>query len=1011
MLISDVWTGLDGIPSPSDTEALNARWEQWESAARSCGDERLNDLASQYRTHDATRALFESVFGNSPFLSHCLLSDVEFAARLVSEGPDKATAAILADARDMEKLGNDTRRTLMTRLRKAKSNLAFAVALADITSVWDVMTTTRALSDFAAATLHASCGLLLREERDKGKLNVTDQSDPNVGSGLIVLGMGKLGAGELNYSSDVDLILLFDEETSPVADGWPQPLFSRLARNLVTVMAKRTEDGYVFRTDLRLRPDPNSTPPAVSTRAAETYYRTVGQTWERAAMIKAKPIAGDFEAAERFMASNEGFVWRRNLDFASMRDIQAAKRQINAHRGSKNIDVEGHNVKLGRGGIREIEFFTQSQQLIWGGQNDELRGRETLSMLDVLARTGRITLSCASELKSAYTFLRRVEHRVQMTDDQQTHSLPETQEGVEKLAIFLGYPDRDAFAAELVEKLETVQSNYNGLLENRPSAGTGIDISFDAEQPGADDLNALGEQGFEDAEAVWSMVRNWHRGEIRATSVGRSREMVIELTPTILGAFSTLPEPDAALLRFNEFLAGLSRSVNLFAILNARPDLIALIADIMGTAPELSNWLRRSPNLLESALQRDFEDLELPEDLGLEREMEESARRGLVRLFYKLEFGIDEMIDDLKSAVEKAMPDGFDSQNMLDVERRWVQQRKFQVGVHMLRGYLTPVQASEPLSGIAQASVSVLLEDLQGQFAQVHGKVPGGKLAVLAFGKLGSQELTLASDLDLIFVYEIEPDASMSDGAKALSPTAYYARFCRRFINALTAPTNEGRPYEVDMRLRPSGKSGPIACMLETFESYQREKAWTWEILALTKARVIYSEGDLGQRLEAIFKQVLTTKRDPAVIKDDILDMRRRIDEEFLESKGASIKYRHGGLMDLEMIAQYLQIRHAAEQPDILRRDSISVFEKAGELGLVDEDAAGELADAAVFWRNLQGMLILTAGSNQTDDDASDQLKRSLGRNYSASMFETFADDIQRTAELVKDRYARIIGT
>ena len=334
MLISDVWTELKGIPLPSDAEALNARWEQWDSAASSCNDERLKDQPSRYRAEDVTRALFESVFGNSPFLSHCLLSDVEFAARLVEEGPDKATAAILADTRDMTKLQTDNRRTLMKRLRLAKSNLALAVALADITSVWDVMKTTKALSDFAAATLHASCGLLLREEHDKGKLNADDQTDPNVGSGLIVLGMGKLGAGELNYSSDVDLILLFDEETAPVADGWPQPLFSRLARNLVTVMAKRTEDGYVFRTDLRLRPDPNSTPPAVSTRAAETYYRTVGQTWERAAMIKANPIAGDFEAAERFMTANEGFVWRRNLDFASMRDIQAAKRQINAHRGS-----------------------------------------------------------------------------------------------------------------------------------------------------------------------------------------------------------------------------------------------------------------------------------------------------------------------------------------------------------------------------------------------------------------------------------------------------------------------------------------------------------------------------------------------------------------------------------------------------------------------------------------------------------------------------------------------------
>lgn len=1010
MRVSELWENAAGIPAPADLESAERRWEQWSAAAESTGEDAVIEFARKVRERGAGRAVLDSVFGNSPFLSHCVLGDVEFAARLLSEGPDQSVADLLASVRDTGGITEESRSSLMRRLRKAKSNIAAAVAISDITSVWTVMQTTRALSDFASAALHASCSLLLGEEARKGNFAPPDPADPAAGSGLIVLGMGKLGAGELNFSSDVDLILLFDEEAAPVPDGFPQPLFSRLARNLVNVMAKRNEDGYVFRTDLRLRPDPNSTPPAVSTRAASTYYQTVGQTWERAAMIKARAIAGDYAAAERFKKANEGFIWRRNLDFASMRDIQAAKRQINAHRGSAKIAVEGHNVKLGRGGIREIEFFTQSQQLIWGGQNPELRGRETLSMLAALARTGRITSACAEQLGAAYEFLRRVEHRIQMTDDQQTHSLPESESGVEKLATFLGYGSRGELAEDLVRQLEIVQLHYNGLLEHSASASADFDLDFESADPVPEALESLRGAGYEDPDAVWNMVRRWHAGKVRATGIEKARELLIELTPLILEAFAGLPEPAEALGRFDQFLGGLAQPVNLFAILSARPDLISLIADIIGAAPELSGRLRRNPGLLESAVQRDFEDLELPDDLGLEREMEEAARRGLVRLFYKLEFGVDEMASDLNAALDRGMPNGFDFQSMLDIQRRWAQERKFQVGVHLLRGYLTPLQAGEPLSGIAVTNLSVLIPVLKEQFAKSHGTVRGGQIAIIAFGKLGAGEMTMASDLDLIFVYSLEDGDADSDGPKPLPPTAYYARFCRRFLNAVTAPTSEGRLYEVDMGLRPSGRSGPIACLFEQFETYQREKADTRETMALAKARVIFSEGDLGGRVEDIIASVLTTERDPDALRTDVLAIRKGIDRQPQGGADQSIKYRPGGLLDLDSIAQFLQLRHAAAHPDILHRDSISVFRKAGDLGLLETAAASELAGATEFWRNLQGMLILTVGQDRRNDDAADALRHTLGRNYSDTMFETFTADIHRTASLVQSHYRDIIG-
>ena len=1004
------WTdGSAAFPLPSDLAAMAARWEQWDAAAASCGDPEVRSFAESASGQPVVKSCLDAVFGNSPFLSHNLLFNPGLVRRIFADGPGPVIEDCIRDVRDPHRLGSETRAELMARLRSAKSSVATAAAIADIGLGAPVMQVTGWLSELASATLHASCCHLLRELYERGKAELADPCHPAPDSGLIVLGMGKLGAGELNYSSDVDVIILFDDDAACIPAGNQQRLFSQLARNLVTVMAKRTAEGYVFRTDLRLRPDPGTTPPAVSVARAVRYYRTIAQTWERAAMIKARPIAGDLAAGQRFLEANAGFVWRKNLDFPALRDIQAIKRKINAHKGSGDIAVEGHNVKLGRGGIREIEFLTQTRQLIWGGQNRELRGRGTIEMLNSLAVAGRISAGAASELQDAYLFLRRVEHRIQMVNDQQTHSLPGDREGTDRIAAFLGFRGAAGFRKSLLKHLRTVESHYNSMFEDSPAAGRDIRLNFAAQEATGETAETLEAMGFADGRAVCLKVREWLVGNIRATQTHRSRTILNDIADPLIKAFAATSDPGRTFDQFDSLLGRLSRSINLFSAMAAEPSLLRLVAEIMGSAPRLADWISQQPSLLEGVLQSDFQQLDPSLDADLEPEITEAARRGLVRLFYEREFRPKQMQADLAYRIETEAGSSPDLQSLLDAQRRWVRNRKFQIGIHMLRGDMTPTQASLPLCGIAEACLSSLLEYIKSEFSAVHGSIEGGKLAILACGRLGSREMTLSSDLDLIFVYSHAPNAGHSDGRKSLAPTQYYAKFCRRFLNGVTAPTAEGRLYEVDMRLRPSGKSGPIACSIERFENYQRKDAWTWEHQALTRARVVYAEGRLRRQLGTIIQSVLSQERDRGQLAGDIRSMRRRIRRELEDPAQPTIKYRRGGILDAEFIAQYLQLLHAASHPGILQRDACSVFTEAGQLGLIETDAAVELHRDLQFWRNLQGIMLLTAESDRLEGGAATVFRRTFGSQGGDFVQSTFADAMEETSERIARQYELII--
>ena len=678
--------GGAALPVAADVEAAETCWRRWREAAEAAEDEPLRAFMLTAADGPAGR-LLSSVFANSPYLSHSLISDPGFARLLLEAGPDAAYRAAHDDAANRTDFAEESLAGVMARLRRAKRRAALAIALGDIAGVWPLERVTGALSGFAEAALGAAFRHLLRGLHDSGELALPEPDDPERGSGLFALGMGKLGARELNYSSDIDLILFFDQDRAPyVGRRGVQPVFTRLAQGLVRIMGQQTAQGYVFRTDLRLRPDPGSTPPAVSVRSAAFYYRNAGRNWERAAMIKARPVAGDIEAGEAFMEGLQPFVWRRHLDFAAAQDIRAIKEQIDAARGAGGGGLEGHNVKLGRGGIREIEFFVQAQQLLWGGRDRGLRGSGTLEALEALVSAGHVDPGAAVELRAAYGFQRGVEHRLQMVDDRQTHSLPDSEDGMAGIAAFLAFPSAGAFADRLNGHIAAVERHYGALFEDALDAPDADGVDFSAE--GATEA-ALAGMGYGDSGQGAAILRRWLAGGAPVLRSDEARALLTRLLPKILAALAGAPDPGAALSRFDRFLAGLPPDRRLLSLLAARPELLGIVTDVAGSAPLLAAWLTRRPLLLESALSRDFTDLDLPDEEGLEPEIAEAARRGLVRLFYAREFGRAEMQAELEAAAGRAsgLPE------LLDAVRRWANDRLFQIGAHLLRGRLSPEEA------------------------------------------------------------------------------------------------------------------------------------------------------------------------------------------------------------------------------------------------------------------------------------------------------------------------------
>jgi [glutamine synthetase] adenylyltransferase / [glutamine synthetase]-adenylyl-L-tyrosine phosphorylase len=921
----------------ADPERAALGLERWHDALAACDDADTRALAEAILADAGALGMLEAVFGNSPYLTQSLVSDLSFSCTLFKQGPEPVMKEVLESvtrARTSVAATPEGTTELARVLRQAKRRASLAIALADISGLWQLKQVTGALSALAEASISAASAHLLAIAASQGALVLEDPKDPESGSGLVILGMGKLGARELNYSSDIDLIILYDPERLKTDN--PEGLqnhFVRFARGLVKLLEERTVDGYVFRTDLRLRPDPGATPLALSVLAAENYYESIGQNWERAAMIKARPVGGDREAGAAFLKWLTPFIWRKNLDFAAIDDIHSIKRQINAHRGGEAIRVAGHNVKLGRGGIREIEFFAQTQQLIWGGRQPELRPAPTEESLAALTRCGQIKETVCDDMIAAYRYLRRVEHRLQMIDDEQTHCVPEDETGVAGIAAFLGCADVDDFAAQLTGHLKTVETHYGALFEDAPSLSADDAVSGNLVFTGGDSdpetINTIAGLGFANADIVDTTVRGWHHGRYRCMRSARSRELLTELFPVLLKAIAATPDPDSTFLKFDEFLSGLPSGVQLFSMFYSNPGLLDLVAEIMGGAPRLAEHLSRRPQVLESVLSPGFFDNPPSKD-----EMTDELGRILDRT------------DNLEDA--------------LVATRRWANDRRFQVGVLSLLLKRDQEACAHSLSDIADTSIIALFGKVEEVMASQHGRITGSAMAILAMGKLGSREMTPESDLDLVFVYDVPADAAASDGSKPLTPGHYFARLSQRLINAITAQTSEGDLYEVDMRLRPSGTAGPIASSIDSFNQYNDEAAWTWEQMALTRCRIISARGGLEEKISTIIEATLTRSRDPDALLVDIAGMRERMLKTHRTDFIWDVKHIRGGLVDVEFIAQYLQLRHAHDHPEILARDTRKALQNLADKGLLDAGICVDLTQGLDLWRNLQGMLRLT---------------------------------------------------
>ncbi|MBO0334539.1 bifunctional [glutamine synthetase] adenylyltransferase/[glutamine synthetase]-adenylyl-L-tyrosine phosphorylase [Sneathiella sp. CAU 1612] len=965
------------LPSPGDPELLAVGLQSWQEVTAT--DPELAAFAKQLEGTETGPQILTSVFGNSPFLSSCLLMEPHLLRHLVEDGADR-TLQWIYNALQADCHLEAERDAVMAALRVAKRRIALLTALCDMGKVWELMKITGVLSTFADTAVDFCCRHLLKTASDKGELVLPHPDDPRRDSGLIIIGMGKLGARELNYSSDIDLIVLFDAaKTSYTGRRSVQDCFVKIARNLVTMMQERTRDGYVFRTDLRLRPDPGATPIALSVGAAHVYYESQGQNWERAAMIKARAIAGDLKAGREFVTFLTPFIWRKSMDFAAIEDIQAIKSQIHTHKGFSKISLEGHNIKIGRGGIREIEFFCQTQQLIEGGRNPLLREVTTLGTLSQLAAAGKIDATVREELQEAYIYLRELEHRLQMTHDEQTQLLPEDPEEFRKLGVFFGYDEAEAFRKELRTTLETVQGHYDALFafEETPDRKAGR-LVFTGAEDDPETLKSLAELGFENTSAVSQTVREWHHGRYRSTRNVRTQQILTALMPQILESLGDTSNPDAAFTRFDVFLQKLPAGVQLFTMFKAHPSLLKLLAKIMGMAPELAETLSGNPMLLDGVLDTEFMAPLPPRDF-------------------------------LAADLELILSTARDFQDVLDYTRRWANDRKFRLGVQILdnvdhgSGLGATVAAGPAFSDLCEVILDAMLVKVREEFATAHGVVPGGEFAVIAMGKLGSRQMTPASDADLIFVFETPEDGMMTDGKKPISAGLYYTRFCQRLINALSVHTGEGKLYEVDMRLRPHGKSGPISLPIESIRKYYEDEAWTWEHLALTRARVVAGDAALCEKTEKMLREIALTRRDSEKIRKDTLDMRTRVLKQHGSDNPLAIKHAVGGLMDLEFLCQYLRLKHGPDHPDILDPNSMDSLKVMKSEGILAPDVADRLVEILRLYLNISGLKQLCLGGRKIDETIPLALKNALAAAAEVDNFDELAkklksaqDDIDR---------------
>ena len=889
---------------------------------------------------------------HSDHISRMMSRRADVLDALKAGGPDAVMAAALDD---MRAASGDAQAEAMRRLRRAKEAGQLAISAADLSGAWSQDEVQRKLTALADVSVRSALRLAIREGWSAGWFDEKRDSDEM--PGLFVLAMGKMGASELNYSSDIDLIVLFDLDVLPVKGMRVKEAMTRVARSLVRMLDERTVDGYVFRTDLRLRPDPSSTSPAVSTQFALGYYESVGQNWERMAHVKARVCAGDEATGKGYLDELSHYVWRRHLDYWAIADVHSIKRQIHAHGGHADLDSPEFDVKLGRGGIREIEFFAQVQQLILGGRITSLRAPRTKDALAAMVEAQVIAPEVADDLAAAYDFMRAVEHRVQMLNDEQTHHLPNQPERRDDVRVLAGYPDAGSFEHDVAAVRRRVHGIYSDLFatEERLSgeAGNLVFTGVDDDPGTVETLKAL---GFSDPSRVIHVFQQWHRGSIPATRSARSQQLLTSLGPRLLEAMSHAGEPDAAFQRFLEFFSGLNSGVQVMSLMLAEPALTRDVISTMAFAPKLAADLARRPALMEAMLEPSFR-------APVQRDKPGARLK-------RLEVQLDRAED---------------FEGKLNAARRFHRDEAFRIGYQLLQGALSASDAGLAYADLADACVIALADvcekDITSRF---QGGI--GRWAICALGKFGGRELTATSDLDMMLIYD---PVDESGGSLA-------ARFVQRLVAALTAPTEEGALYEVDLQLRPSGKAGPVAVRLSSFERYYREDAWTWEFMALTRIRPVAGDADLGRRIIELSRDALRMKSTDTRLTDDVADMRRRMARERKPRSNWDLKLAPGGLVDIEFVIQHAILLSAADAPGAVQPASLDAVKALAAASRLAPADAATLIEGLIFQLHLQQALRIASGDQFDPATASDGLKRWLANHMGLKEFSALDERLSQ---------------
>jgi len=827
-------------------------------------------------TIEPARGALGPLLEMAPYLLDLATAHADWLAQALADSADGAFIDII-DGITAAGRSATTEAELGQVLRLAKGRTALLAAIAETGGAWTTAQATAALSDLADAALDAALNLLMRMASERGLLAIPLDEATAANSGLAIFALGKHGGQELNYSSDIDIVAFYDPAKGVLKDpSEAAKTYSRMVQRLVALMDDRSAYGYVFRTDLRLRPDPGATPVAISVDAAIAYYESRGQNWERAAWIKARPCAGDRQVGQAFLRELAPYIWRKHLDFATIADIQAMKRQINVTKRVGDIRVSGHNVKLGRGGIREIEFFTQTQQLIAGGRDKTLRVRPTAHALAALADANWITPRAATELRQTYWYLRAVENRLQMLADEQTHVMPGNPADIAIIARLMGESDVQAFEAGYRAALERVVGYYSELFTEGDTLGSGEgNLVFTGSDDDPGTLETLTALGFSDAHKAIETIRKWHYGSYPATRAAAARAHLTELLPALMATLGAAGNADVALARFDDFLSRLPTGVQLFALLRNHPVLRRLLVQLMASAPRMAEAVIHRAHVMDGLIDPAFASDVTHRDVLIAK--------------------VDAFLAEARSYEE-----------IIDRARIIGQEQKFLIAAGLLSGTVSATGAGEQFTALAETLLNRLFDSVRHEFERRHGVIPDGRVGLLAFGKMASREMTATSDLDFILLYDAEETAST--GEKSLSTSHYYARLTQRLVAAISAPTAEGVLYEADMRLRPSGNAGPLATSLSGFRAYHRDNAWTWEHLALSRARVIAASDSFGYEINAAITEVMSRPRDHAKAIADVVSMRALMAKERPARHGFDLKLAEGGLVDLEFIAQSAQL-------------------------------------------------------------------------------------------------------